>query len=39
MPLRAIEKGVVDFIAPPWQIAQMLIRDSVRERNACVAEI
>jgi two-component system chemotaxis response regulator CheB len=40
MPLRAIEKGVVDFIAPPWQIAQMLVRDGVRaERSACVAQI
>jgi two-component system chemotaxis response regulator CheB len=40
MPLRAIEKGVVDYIAPPWQIAQMLVRHSLKtERSAYVAQV
>jgi two-component system chemotaxis response regulator CheB len=40
MPLRAIEKGVVDNVAPPWQIAQLLVRESLRtERNACVEQV
>ncbi len=40
MPLRAIEKGVVDRVAPPWQLAQWLVRESLKtERGAYVEQV
>jgi two-component system chemotaxis response regulator CheB len=33
MPQRALEKGVVDFVAPPRRIAELVAKESKREQS------